>query len=401
MTNRNLLIVHDGFDEAGGGEQMLLRVGSLASLNFRLHLALLWGGDAALRGHEAEGLFASRHVLRLPQSVSWRNTTSLVGTTRQFKRLNASLAPAAILAFSLRSALRAAASAPRSIPKIWMCQQSFPLFEAPGLWWKTRIGLQMLRRAGVEIVTISNEARARFAAKGIPIERLHSIPNSVDARAIAKLAGESHSCAKRAEFKMVCVARLDPIKNHEMLLRALAIANRRRPGFQLVCVGGESPHVAGYGERLRALASELGIARNVTWTGQTSDIRPYLHEADAGVLCSRKEAFGLSLAECGAAGLPLMGTNVGGIPEIVRDGVTGLLVPPNDAEALAGAMMRLADDPALAARLGRQARQMVFDEYDVSNWNDRWARLLARFESPLIYSTRSEYHALRETETMA
>src|SRR6185369_3181875 len=106
---------------------------------------------------------------------------------------------------------------------------------------------------------------------------------------------------------------------------------------------------------LRALAAPLG--RAVVFLGARADVPDLLAASDVVVLASLAEALPTALMEAAAAGRPCVATRVGGVPEIVDDGVTGLLVPPSDAPALARALTCLARDPALRADMGRAARE--------------------------------------------
>ena len=107
------------------------------------------------------------------------------------------------------------------------------------------------------------------------------------------------------------------------------------------------------------MAADLGLAGRVHFLGQRDDIPDLLAALDIFVLPSHSEGVSLALLEAMAAGLPVIATAVGGLPEVVTDGVNGLLIPPQDPEALAQALARLLDDPALAKKLGENARQHV------------------------------------------
>jgi glycosyltransferase involved in cell wall biosynthesis len=118
--------------------------------------------------------------------------------------------------------------------------------------------------------------------------------------------------------------------------------------------------------RLGALAAELGIGERVQLLGLRDDVAEVLQAADVFVHPAVwGEAFGLTIAEAMAAGLPVVASRVGGIPELVTHGETGLLVPPGDAGALAGALNLLAADAQERARLGANARRRVLERFDL------------------------------------
>lgn len=161
----------------------------------------------------------------------------------------------------------------------------------------------------------------------------------------------------------LCVARLVPKKGVDTLLRAVALV----PDLRLDVVGDGPLRT-----ELEALADRLGLAGRVRWHGAvTADEVQRLHRtADLAVLLCRVDEDGdrdglpTVLVEALAQGVPVVSTDVVGIPELVRDGVTGLLVPPDDPAAAAAAMRSLIDDPVRAAALGRAGRALVATEYD-------------------------------------
>ena len=110
----------------------------------------------------------------------------------------------------------------------------------------------------------------------------------------------------------------------------------------------------------------LGLESVVRLAGERDDVGELLAGADLFVLSSRSEGLPLSILEAMAAGLPVVASSVGGVPELVVEGETGLLVPPGDPHALAAAMERLLDDPALRRRLGAAGRTRVSEHFDLA-----------------------------------
>jgi glycosyltransferase involved in cell wall biosynthesis len=124
--------------------------------------------------------------------------------------------------------------------------------------------------------------------------------------------------------------------------------------------------VVGEGSRrevLEALAVELGIADRVVFTGRRDDVPAVTAALDVAVLPSYREALGLSVLEAMALSRPVVASEVGGIPEMIEDGITGLLVPPHDPAALAAAIVRLLRDHPLADTLGRAGHDLVHDRF--------------------------------------
>jgi len=192
-----------------------------------------------------------------------------------------------------------------------------------------------------------------------------------------------------AEAPLVAVlARLHPVKGIEYFLEAAAAVASGFPSARFLVVGQgcilrdgvivETP----YKRQLEAAAERLGLAGRVVFTGFRLDIPDLLAEVAVSVLpCIGNEGLSNSVLESMAAGVPVVATTVGGNPEAVEDGVSGLLVPPRDAEALARAIGAVLADPALAARLGHAARERVarhFSEAEMVRQTERlYVSLLA------------------------
>ena len=154
------------------------------------------------------------------------------------------------------------------------------------------------------------------------------------------------------------VARLEPEKGHPTLLEAWPAVLRMCPNTYLLIVGEGSRR-----EALEQQARDLRIAHRVVFTGRRDDIPAVTAALDVAVLPSYREAQGLTILEAMALSRPVVASNVGGIPEMITDGVTGLLVPPHDAEALATAIGRLLCDHPYADLLGRAGHDMVHDRF--------------------------------------
>jgi glycosyltransferase involved in cell wall biosynthesis len=173
------------------------------------------------------------------------------------------------------------------------------------------------------------------------------------------------------------VGRLDePKKGLAVLLRAVARLARDMqgmdggPSFRLVMVG-EGPAR----QALEALTRAHEIGHLVRFAGERRDVGDLLPAFDLFAQPSLWEGFGVTVLEAMAAGLPVVASRVGGIPEIVRDGETGLLVPAGDADALAAALLRLLEDPGLAALMGRAGRARLEEQFGIDRMVDETAAL--------------------------
>jgi glycosyltransferase involved in cell wall biosynthesis len=154
------------------------------------------------------------------------------------------------------------------------------------------------------------------------------------------------------------VARLEPEKGHPTLLEAWPQVLRAVPDAYLLIVGEGSRR-----EALEAQARDLRIAHRVVFTGRRDDVPAVTAALDVAVLPSYREAQGLSILEAMALSRPVVASNVGGIPEMITDGETGLLVPPHDADALATALIRLLRDRHYAVALGQAGHDLVHDRF--------------------------------------
>jgi L-malate glycosyltransferase len=240
---------------------------------------------------------------------------------------------------------------------------------------KSRVQLTAQRlayRTAHAVVANSSAACDQLEREGVPADKRRLIANGLDADRFTPIA-------ERATIRrVVMVANLRAEKGHDTLLAAAPRILARHPDASFTLVG-DGPRR----DALEILIRALGIGARVRLLGECSDVAPVLAEHDLFVLPSRSEAFPNALIEAMATALPVVATDVGGIPEVVRSGVNGRLVPPDDEIALADAVGALMDDPAAAAALGRTARADVERLYTLD-------RMVERFEQ--LYLSEIETH---------
>lgn len=217
---------------------------------------------------------------------------------------------------------------------------------------------------GVDRITVSTEHEGEQLRRlyGLPTCKLRVIPCGVDLRAFTPGTSRERQQARDlvapgCDPILLSVGRLDPIKGLDLLLESVALM--RRPA-RLIVVGGDpegDPEV----ERLRARAVELGIAGRVRFPGAVAqpELLSYYRAADALVVTSRYESFGLAAVEALASGTPVVAAQVGGLPYIVREGENGMLVRWRCAGAFAERLDELLSDDALRLRLAANARPSV------------------------------------------
>lgn len=231
-------------------------------------------------------------------------------------------------------------------------------------------GLGVVRQAAAtcrpRVIAISEAVARQFEGLPVPVE---VVPNGVPLERFTP--GEPPE-QLRAEWELepqaqvvMCLGRLTPWKGHRTLLQAFAQMAERCPQARLLIVGEVAFWADEYGEELHALTARLGLNGRVIWAGFRSEVPELLRLADVLVLPSRNEPFGRVLIEAMATGKPVVATNSGGAPEIVVPEETGLLVPPENAGALAGALERLLGDAELRRRLGAAGMERARVHFDV------------------------------------
>ncbi len=203
--------------------------------------------------------------------------------------------------------------------------------------------------------------KIRIIPSGVPVPT--RLPSRADARARLGLPSDA--------FVISSLARLTPHKSIGDLIEAAARVPDPQEKLRVV-VAGDGPERAALGD---LAAARLGP--RATFLGRLPDeIVPDVYAAsDLFCLPSQLEGFGLVYVEAAYRGVPSIGTNVGGVPDVIIDGETGLLVPVGDVAALAAAIVRLRDDPPLRRRLGEAARTRAYAEFTVERMTERYANV--------------------------
>lgn len=216
--------------------------------------------------------------------------------------------------------------------------------------------------AGVaRVFCVSHSSRRRFLANYMAEPGLVSVVHN----GIALEAFDGHRPllpkAEHEPLRVVCVASLIPEKGVEDLIRAAALLNQEGTSLEVTVVG-DGPMLP----LLQDTALELGVGTIVRFLGLRTDVPQLLAQSHVAVVPSRwDEAFGFAVTEAMAAGLPVVASNVGGIPEIVVDGQTGFLIPPASPAEIARCLRELGRDPEVARRLGANGRRRVEREFRV------------------------------------
>lgn len=227
------------------------------------------------------------------------------------------------------------------------------------------------------LVTVSRAVAESWIRKGLDPEKVEVIHNGIPPEDYSD--DENHATRNRCRETLgispdtPVILTVSVLREGKGLPDLLAAFGRRiasgAPG--ILVVAGEGP----LRESLEARARELGLGEIVRFLGYRRDVPALLAAADVFVLPSHRDAFPTAILEAMAAGLPVIATRAGGIPEIVEDDLSGLLVPPGSPRDLAEALGRVLGDPALARRLGEAGRRRVRERFSLDTWRDRLCSL--------------------------
>ena len=274
------------------------------------------------------------------------------------------------------------------------------------LWWAP-IGLAASRLAGIPCIThvradytprhirnyrlpacqvcvpVSKAVGRSLEGAGVDSSRIRLVYSGID---LSQIAENQDVASIRIRYKIApdrvvigSVGNLLAVKGYEYLIRAVAHIKTAMPSVLCLIVGGgDRP----YAKTLYALVRELGVRDNVIFTGFCDDVYPLLSVMDVFVLASVSEGFGIALLEAMAVSKPVVATSVGGIPEIVIHGQTGLLVKPNDSLALARTISHLLANREQAIAMGKCGRERVETYFsiksEIAKLEDLYAEVLGQ-----------------------
>jgi len=243
-----------------------------------------------------------------------------------------------------------------------------PYISTAHMFYKRRLGRRIFPCWGKEVIAISRTMRnglmTIFGEKNLPPVTV--VLNGVDVEALKVKIGRIERVTVRKDYGylendlvVLSLSRLIPVKGVHVLIEAFAIAQGQIPGMRLLIAGAGD---AEYTEKLRQRVSELGLQDVIRFLGNETAIEKPLKAADIFVAPYLwPEAFGLSILEAMVAGLPLLGSNSGGIEELLAQGTRGLLFERENAADLARCLLDYAKDPGLRSKMGELATQGASD----------------------------------------
>jgi glycosyltransferase involved in cell wall biosynthesis len=353
---KRLNIVHVGFGGRGGAARVVVDIAQNHSANYRSSVILL--------GYEID----SEYIAEL----SGKNITCVpifkkrkvdLAFLSQLKKTIAAMEPDVVLFHT---------------PVAYLWGRLIFLFKADGPvivsvehsasagygYWSFFLN-RILSFKNNKIICVSKAVRDHLARRSFPQNKLYVIENGIPVQPLP----ERPSVAKKS-LALTMVARLAAPKDHTTLLRS----------FKMICEKGypASLNIVGDGPRrsdLVRMTGELGLEDNVRFMGNRTDVRSILAETDLFVLSTHKEGLPIALLEAMEAGCPIIATDITSISTIITDGVNGLLVPMNDADALAELIIKLIENPDLAAELSRNARGLIKGRFDIMDTVRRYEAL--------------------------
>ncbi len=250
------------------------------------------------------------------------------------------------------------------VPHIWHIRETYAEF---GFFWK--LYQRFMAWGAARIVAVSTPIADQFEEtrrnkvtvihNGFPKAEFDPVPHE-------RVQEFRDRFGLKDELIVGLVGRIKFIrKGQEYLVEAAAQLKERFPKVKYLLIGSPFPGNEEHLTRLQELIEKLGVENSVIYTGDVEDIKAAYSAMDVSVMASGlPEPFGGVTIESMALGKPVVGTNIGGTPEQIEDGVTGILVPPRDPEAMAGALSRLLEDKVLREKMGKAGRKRFEENFE-------------------------------------
>jgi len=255
------------------------------------------------------------------------------------------------------------------IPVIWHCRIAVPdIYLDP-----------LISRSSHLIVTNTKATAERFSPN--LSYKVRVVYNGIDLRWLKSDDVRPPQLVKEDWRVILVVARVSRSKRHDLALNAFERIAEVEPNAHLVCLGAKDGLDLGWWDHLQFMTSQSPFSGRVHWIGEVLDIRPWLRSASLLFLTSDNEAFGRVLVEAMACGAPVIATRSGGVPEIVRDGIDGILVTPGSANEVCEAVLKLLRDESLKNSLSDSGRKRA-EEFSLESHVNQMVHV---FEETLKY----------------
>ena len=224
---------------------------------------------------------------------------------------------------------------------------------------KHHAAYRLMARAPDRVFAVSEQVRRHcIDVDGIKPSRVQTIYNGLD---LADWSSTSSAAKLEGEVLVATVGNIRRVKGHDVFIRAAASVAAQFPNVTFSIAGDVLE--PDYFAELQVLVRDLNLPDRFRFAGGVKDLREHLATADVFVLPSRSEGFSNAIVEAMAASLPVVATNVGGNAEAVQDGVSGVIVPPEDSGALAAAIVHLLSNPAKARQMGAEGKRLVAEKF--------------------------------------
>ncbi len=349
-----ILFVH-GVTEIGGAErELLLILDRLPEFGYRAVVVCPDGGPLV---EELNRRAISRRSVLLPP---WRKLVSYPQRAAAVRRL--------------RDVILAERPALLHVNDIWWVPQTLRAAEGAEIpvlaHVRQEIEPRKVRRYELgqldQVLPVSRQIRSSLEVGGIQPERLRTLYSGIDLKRFLS-SGDGreirhHFGIQVASPVVGTVANLSPRKGYEVMIRALPVILDSWPDTQYLIIGAGEP---AYERTVRSLVKVLQLEKHVRFVGFQESVSRYLAAMDVYVHPALMEGFGIALLEAMAMCKPVVATATGGVPEIVRDGETGILVPPGDADALARAVVNLLADSPRRVAFGQAGRDRLASRFTV------------------------------------
>ncbi|MEP6960308.1 MAG: glycosyltransferase family 4 protein [Nitrospirota bacterium] len=352
-----ILYVH-GIEAIGGAERDLIALlKGLDRQKWEPHVVCPGTGPF---GEQLHTIAVSTHALSLPP---WRKTFALFQRGSAVRRLSTlvdQLDPAMVHVNDIwwvpHTVKAVASGKSNSVPIVAHVRQEIEPAKV------RRYGLDRVKA----VIAISRQIEQSLIAGGVSASNVRTVYSGIDLsarclthdeQAIRRMIGITNETVL-----IGTVANLFPRKGYEVMLRALPAVVRAVPTVQYVIVGSDGHN---YADRLKGLAHELKIADRVHIVGFQDPVQPFLASLDLYVHPALMEGFGIAVVEAMAMGKAVVATTTGGLPEVVAQGETGLLVPPGDAESLAATIVSLLLDGVRREQMGRNGKARVQERFSL------------------------------------
>jgi len=242
---------------------------------------------------------------------------------------------------------------------------------------KHAVAYRLMARMPDAVFAVSERVRLHcIEVDRINPERVETIYNGLD---LAHYRDSEISSVKAGQRVVTTVGNIRRVKGHDLMIRAAGILAPRFPEVTFSIAGGVLDQ--DYFAKLESLVNDLGLAGRFQFVGAVSDLRKHLAAADIFVLPSRSEGFSNAIIEAMAAGLAVIATDVGGNAEAVEDGVSGVIVPPEDPDALAEAIAELLADPVRTRIMGSAGKAIAAKRFSVHAMMDHTTNAYRRLLS--------------------